>query len=349
MALHKGLDQEDFRFISGQPLPWDKLRDKSILITGGNGLIASAFIDALMQCEAAVERNVSVTVLCRSEEKAKQRFGEYAGNPRFSLLVQDVCQPLPPQTVFDFILHAASPSHPLAFSNTPVDVMKANFIGTMQMLESARLHGSRLLYLSSGEIYGPNPDGMEAMPETYPGMVPPMQPRSCYPEGKRAAETLCASYEKQYGTDALAARLCYVYGASITEDNSRADAQFLRNVLRGEDIVMKSAGTQLRTYCYLADCITGLLFILLLGEKGEAYNIANRHSIVSIREYAGTLAEAAGVSLRFENPSDQEKAGYSTSGRSVLDGSKLEELGWKPKWNIRDGLFKMYRLSKGRG
>lgn len=346
MALHRGLDTEDFRMISEQPLPWEKLRDASVLVTGGNGLIASAFVDALLQCEAAQRVNVSVTVLCRSREKAEMRFGAYMENPRFHLLLQDVCEPLPENEKFQYILHAASPSHPLAFSKTPVDVLKANFLGTMQMLESARQNNSRMLYISSGEVYGANPEDMDAMPETYPGMVASMQPRACYPEGKRAAEALCASYGQQYGVDAVAARLCYVYGASITEDNSRADAQFLRNALKGEDIVMKSAGTQLRTYCYLADCISGLLFILLCGQSGEAYNIANRDSVVTIRQYAQVLADVAGVSLCFENPSDQEKAGYSASGRSVLDGSKLEKLGWKPVWTIQDGLQKTFWLSQ---
>jgi len=143
---------------------------------------------------------------------------------------------------------------------------------------------------------------------------------------------------KQYGIDARVARLCHVYGPTFTESNSRADAQFLRNALRGEDIVMKSTGAQVRSYCYVADAASAILTLLEKGEPGQAYNVANRSSTASIREYAETLAGGAGVLLRFELPPEVERSGYTRVTRAVLNPAKLEALGWRPRFDLRTGL-----------
>ncbi len=340
-----GLTTEDFRHMEEISWPADKIRNKRFLITGANGLIASALVDAMM-ISWADQHECSVTVLCRNKEKAENRFASYIGHPCFSAVFQDVCEPIPSGLQFDYIIHAASLSHPMAFSQYPVDVIRANFLGALNLLEVAKQNRAKLLYVSSGEVYGSNPENMPAMPETYTGNVNSMLSRSCYPEGKRAAETLCVSHKQQYGTDVVIVRPCYIYGAGITEDNSRADAQFLRNVLKGEDIVMKSDGAQKRTYCYVADCATALLYVLLCGESGEAYNIANKDSIVTIREYAQILADIGGVTLRFELPSDIESAGYSKSQNSVLDATKLEALGWRAQDTIESGLRKTLDILK---
>ena len=173
-----------------------------------------------------------------------------------------------------------------------------------------------------------------------------MLPRACYPESKRAAETLCASYAAQYGVDALVARLCHVYGPTFTASNSRADAQFIRKALAGEDIVMKSTGSQVRSFCYVADAVNALL-TLLAGAKGQAYNVANRASVASIRQYAETLADIAGVKVVFDVPPEAEKAGYTKITRAVLNPAKLEGLGWTPRYDLRQGLEATYRCCKG--
>ena len=163
---------------------------------------------------------------------------------------------------------------------------------------------------------------------------------------KRAAETLCISYNAQFGIDLNIARLCYVYGPTITDDNSRADAQFLRKALGGDDIILKSKGEQLRTYCYVADCVYALLYIVLYGEKTQVYNIANPDSIVSVAQYAKTLAGIANVSLKFELPDEIEAKGYSKQADSILSAQKLISLGWKPFYNIEQGLKNTYKIKK---
>ena len=146
--------------------------------------------------------------------------------------------------------------------------------------------------------------------------------------------------------NARVARLCHVYGPTFTPSNSRADAQFLRNALEGRDIIMKSTGSQVRSWCYVADAVSALLTLLIRGEAGQAYNVANRHSVASIRQYAQTLADIAGVKLVFELPPEVEKAGYTKISRAVLNPAKLEGLGWKPRYGLREGLEESYRACK---
>ena len=245
----------------------------------------------------------------------------------------------------DYIIHAASNAHPKAFSADPVGTMLANILGVRNLLERLRAQGhGRLLFVSTGEIYGDNPAIRDGFAETDFGKIDSMNPRACYPESKRAAETLCASYLSQYRVDSVVARLCYVYGPTITNENSRADAQFLRNALSKTDIIMKSAGAQVRSYCYVADAARALITILSGGESGSAYNVANRAAVRSIREYAEALAKVAGVQVKFETPEDAEKRGYSTVSRAVQKPDRLEALGWKPLFSFEEGIEHTFRI-----
>jgi len=318
------------------------LKNKSVLITGANGLIGSYLIDYLLYLNDNKKYNISIYALSRSVKKLENRFKK-TNNLHF--IQQDLNEPLNININFDYIIHAASNAHPLAFSNDPVGTMKTNLIGTINLLEMIKgKPDTKFLYISTGEIYGNNVD--KPFTENDYGIVDTKVVRSCYPESKRAAETLCIAYSVQYDIHINIARLCYVYGASITSDNSRADAQFLRNALKNEDIVMKSLGLQKRTYCYVADVVNALLTIIEKGTKSEIYNVANKNSIVSVKEYAQTLSDIAGVNLKFEIPSENESRGYSKPANSILDASKLESLGWEPYYDIRTGLFNTLQIKK---
>lgn len=313
-----------------------ELTGKRVMITGAAGLIGSTVVRLLLAANHELGTGVEIVAHEFRREFLEQRFADCADELTF--VEGDVSTLSLPDVEVDYIIHAASPAHPLAYSQTPVDVMRANLLGTMNMLDIAKRCGARLLFISSGEIYGISEDENSAFKENEYGYVDILNPRSCYPESKRAAETLCASYHAQYGVEALVARLCHVYGPSITATNTRADAQFLRNALNGEDIVMKSPGTQVRSFCYVKDCALGLIYIMVRGAAGEAYNVANRHSIATIRQYAQTLADLGNVQLRFELPSDVEAQGYTRVTRAVLDGSKLESIGWCPQYDLKEGL-----------
>ena len=222
--------------------------------------------------------------------------------------------------------------------------MKTNLTGTMNLLEMIKDTAACFLYISTGEIYGNNAD--KPFTEDDFGMIDSKLVRSCYPESKRAAETLCMSYNHQYNIKANILRLCYVYGAAITNENSRADAQFLRNALNGEKIIMKSEGLQKRTYCYVADAVYAMLYVILYSKDSQVYNVANPNSIASIREYAETLSELAEESLQFEIPDEIEKQGYSKPLDSILDASKLMDLGWQPQYDLKTGLSHTLMIKK---
>ncbi len=336
------IDRQDIEMLSSMSLPYAKLENKCILITGANGLIGSAMVDTLMNCKKFEELNVSVVALSRNLSKAENRFADYMDSNRFTLLIQDVCDAMSLRKKVDYIIHAASPSHPIAYAEYPVDVIKANILGVLNTLDFARENQARIMYISSGEVYGERSTDNEGMDEDYLGLLNFLDTRACYPEAKRASENLCVSYKAQFGVDVVIARPSHIYGAGVTSDNSRADAQFLRKVINHEDIVLKSTGTQKRSYCYISDCVSALLNILLLGLSGEAYNIANKNSVVTIKEYAQTLADLGHVTVVYDIPTTTEAQGYSKNPNAILKASKLEELGWVAQFDIRQGLLKTY-------
>ena len=225
----------------------------------------------------------------------------------------------------------------------------SNIIGLKALLDlAAENKGSRLLFVSSSEVYGNRERfsydaGGEIAEDEY-GYVDILSSRSCYPSGKRAAESLCASYIDEYGVDAVIVRPGYIYGPTINPTDSRASAAFTLDAAAGRDIIMKSKGEQLRSYCYMLDCASALLSVLLSGECGEAYNISNKDSIVTIRDVAECLAKVSGVKVVFEIPTDEEKKSFNPMKNSVLDATKLQNLGWKAHFGLDEGIKRTLRF-----
>lgn len=315
-------------------LPWDKLSGCNILITGATGLIGSCLVEVLLTHPG---KDYHVYSSGRNEDRAKLRFQEYTDDPSFHFIKYDVSEPLEGDTRFDFIIHAASNASPNFFATKPVEVIKSNIIGVSNLMDHGLHHGlKRFLFVSSGEVYGEG-DG-RVFTEDYSGYVDPTSPRSCYPSSKRAAETLCVSYGAEYGVETVIARPCHTYGPHFTESDNRVYAQFIRNVLNGEDIVMKSTGEQFRSWCYVVDCVSAMLYILLKGENGQAYNIADENSNITIKELAEIIAEIGGKKVVIELPSEIEKTGFNVVAKSIFSTKKLEALGWNVERNMKDNI-----------
>lgn len=323
-------------------LPWEVLDGANILVTGATGIIGSCLVDILMSRE---RRGYEVFAMGRNAERASRLFGKHLGDAGFHVVAHDVLVPLSSGARFDFIVDAASGASPSVFASDPVGVVKANVVGLVNLMDYGLAHGMRrLLYVSSGEVYGEG-DG-SAFVETDSGYVDPMRARSCYPSAKRAAETLCAAYADQYGADVVVARPAHVFGPGFTEQDNRATAQFLRNAARGEDIVLKSAGTQVRSWIYVVDCAAALLHILLKGQSANAYNVADPDATLSIREMAQLIADAAGRTVEFATAEAAESKGYTIVTRSLFDVGKLRGLGWSPMGNVRDNICKTLKAIK---
>ena len=231
----------------------------------------------------------------------------------------------------DYIIHAASSADPVRMAADPVGTLLANVQGTKNLLDYGLTHGMRrFLFVSSGEVYGQPDSEMSDFTEDYCGPLDLSSPRTCYPEGKRAAEVLCQSYISQCNADAVIVRPCHLFGPTARRNDSRAVSEFLWSAAEGRDIVLKSEGLLERSHCYVPDAARGILLALLAGECGAAYNIANRRYEMRIRYFAEKAAEAGGSRVIFDLPSELERRGYSRSARMVLDAGKLEKLGWTP-------------------
>lgn len=332
---------EDIERILPHILHVEHLRGKTVLITGATGMIGSAVCDVLLYLNRVKDANMKLLLAGRSRERMQKRFGGAIEGKDYTYVAYDATRMQSLQIQADYLIHGASNAHPALFGVQPVETMLANIAGLQSVLETARMGNSRrVLYISSSEVYG-NPIGSDIHRKLYEetdyGYVDIMNPRAAYPSAKRAAETLCAAYIQEYGMDIAIVRPGHIYGQTITDSDSRASAQFTRCAVNGEDIIMKSAGDQLRSYCYVLDCASAILTVLLGGQKGEAYNISNCNSVVTIRELAEALARAAGVSVCYANPSDAEQNSYNLMKNSALCAGKLEALGWRAEFGLTEG------------
>lgn len=322
--------REDVERAARVGLPWEMLEGRRVLVAGATGLIGGCLVDVLM-----AHGGIVVVAMGRDWERARERFGEYWGRSEFVFVTQDVTRRLGYVDRVDYVVHCASGASPSAFVGRPVEVVRSNVDGVVNLVEYGMGHGMRrLLYVSSGEVYGDCGGGM--IEEGMSGYVDLERVRSCYPTGKRAGEVLCVAYGDEYGVDVVRVRPAHVYGPYYSAGDNRVYAQFIRNVLRGEDIVMKSAGGQVRSWCYVVDCVEGMLWALTKGEKGEAYNVADNREAVSIVGLAEMVAEIGGVGVVRGEASEEESRGYNTVGRSVYVTDKLEGLGWRVEGGMRD-------------
>ena len=316
---------EDIRSAGTSNLPWERLEGKNIFVAGATGLIGGCLIDILMNRK---EMGYEVYAAGRNERRAAKRFAHYADDKRFHFVCLDVTQPLTIDNEIHYIIDAASGASPSVYATDPVGVMRGNIYGVDNLLSYGERHGmERFVYVSSGEVYGEG-DGQE-FTEDYSGYINITSERACYPSSKRAAETLCVCHSVQNGANVSIARPCHVYGPHFSETDNRVYAQFIRNVLNGEDIVMKSAGRQYRSWCYVVDCAEALLYILLKGKDREAYNIADESSNITIRQLAEMVAGMACRRVIMRTADEEERKGYSVISKAVFDTSKIKALGWE--------------------
>lgn len=322
---------ENTRYLSAlEAVSCEGLAGKTVVITGGTGMIGSCLVDALAVYNRSQKDPCRIVVTSRREEAAQKRFAYCWGETWFHYIQQDVCdEPVNWPDQVDYIIHAASNADPLNFAKAPVDTLMANVLGTDRLLKAGMERGmTRFLYVSSGEMYG-QPDARQSdFVEDYCGPIDHSTPRACYPAGKRSAEVLCQCYRAQYGADCVIVRPCHIFGPTMTGGDSRAVSEFLRNAAAGKDIGMKSAGLVERSHCYVVDAANAIFRVLLQGESGGAYNIADPACKMTIRDFAFACAEAGGTRVVFENPSDLELKGYSRISRQVLSAEKLQSLGW---------------------
>ncbi len=304
--------------LSDDSIPWSSFSNSTILITGATGLIGNAIVKVLK--EANIKYKLDINIIAHSRK-----------------IHGDIRQGIFIESSPDYIIHCAAITKSIKMFNNPVDVINVSIDGTRNILELARKTKSKsVLYLSSMEVYG-QLEKKEALEEDL-GYIDLKNPRSSYPESKRLCELLCTSYCHQYDIPVKIARLAQTFGAGAPVDDNRVFAQFARSAINGEDIVLHTEGNSMGNYCYISDTIRGLLTLLLKGENGEAYNIANPQAATTIRSMAEMVANEickGKIKVVVKVPDDIKERGYFHDVGFILNIDKIRGLGWSPKYGLR--------------
>lgn len=337
---------EDLSRIAGAPLPWDALAGRTVVVSGAGGFLAAALVEALLGAAAGPAPGLKIIGLVRDPAKAAARFSPDAARRGLALVAQDLARPLSPAaaaTAADFIVHAASHATPSRFGPDPVGTLLPNVEGTRGLLDLARERGTRgFLFVSTSEVYGRVPPAAQPIKEsTVGGLLDPLHVRSCYAESKRMGETMCAAWTHQFGVPARVVRPFHVYGPGMPLRDGRVFSDFVADVVERRPLVMKSDGSAVRSYCYLADAVAGMLAALLRGAPGEAYNVGHPGAVASVGELADRLVALfpdRGLTVQ-RAPAPDAPTGYLPSpiARSVPDVAKLSALGWAPVHGIEAG------------
>lgn len=324
----------------------EPLRGASVLVTGATGLIGTLVVCSLMRASQALSLGCRVIAAGRNAERLEDAFGAPDGEA-LAFCVGDVADGLVVDGNVDYIIHGASPTSSKFFVSHPVDTINAAIDGTRNILDLAiEKNVKSMVYLSSLEVYGEIFDHPGLVSESEFGSIDPMTVRSSYSEGKRLCECLCAAYASQYNVPVKVARLSQTFGAGVRYDDGRVFAEFARCALEERPITLHTQGRTTRTYCYTADAVCALLFLLLRGQNGEAYNVSNEETAISIRDMAQLVSEtlsATNVPVVVDVPDDLESYGYNPEMVIKLDCSKLRALGWAPKTGLAEMFVRMSR------
>ncbi len=323
------IPEKDREYISNADfLPWEKLKKKTVLITGATGLIGQTLTDVLLHANEKKNLDMIILALVLDEAQARQQFLEHLTLGRPLHLLEGTVEELPDiEGPVDYILHGAAETDSEAFVRKPVETVKTSVLGTLQLLELARRKRSDgFVFLSSMEVYGYPQRGHKVV-ETDACVQRPEEVRGSYPISKLQCENLCCAYASEYAVPAKIIRLTQTFGPGVSEEDSRIFAEFGRYVQDRRDIVLRTKGETERSYLYTVDAAGAILTVLLKGTPGQAYNAADERTYCSVAEMARKLADANGIGVRFE-PEDEQKYGYRDRLYMDLDTSRLRELGW---------------------
>ncbi len=315
---------------------WESLRGKTIAVTGATGLLGACAIRCLLALNRLHDAHIGILAVVRSAEKWRAVFGDEICDIPYYIHDFALDADFTPGRHVDAILHFASPTASRYFVDHPVDTLLTGVRGTDAILRYAlREHVESVVYVSSLEVYGTVTDDTRPLTEDAQGYLNPIDARSSYPMAKRAAECLCHAYAVEHGVPVKIARLAQTFGAGVDKADGRVFAQFARAVIRGEDITLHTTGTLSRCYCYTTDAVSALLYLLVKGEAGEAYNVANEDTYISIIDMANFLCREFRPDIR-PRVELQEGLGYSPTTRLRLSTGKLQRIGWAPRYGLRE-------------
>ena len=329
------MESRDFNIINSNGVNWFFYRDKTILVTGSTGRIGRYIIESLIDADLRYNLNLRIIGVARNHVKVQDVFADVLDFPNISFLFQDINDSIQYTSIVDYVFHTAGPSAPKDYE-VPVETLWAHVNGTRNVLEFARIHGvKRVFYISTVETYGEWKSD-KLLTEDDMGPLKNNNSRACYPEAKRLCETMLASYKEEYGIDFCGVHLCHTLGPGIVLDDGRGFAEFLRCVLNGDNIVLHSDGSAMRTYTYTADAVNAIFLIMEKGKSGVLYNVASNENLISIKDLAELIASMSQTGqTRVLHSNEAVRLKYLPFKLAIMDTRKVRELGWKPQVDIR--------------
>ena len=340
---------EDMQNIFNRKINWNVFRNKTILITGATGMLATYVVYFLLYLNEFQGMNIHIILLVRDIAKVQRRFGKYSQKGFQNIYSFDINRPINIEEDIDYIIHAASLASPQYYRPMPVEVAAPNAVGTYYILQLAReKQVKKILYFSSGDVYGKLPENIGDIKEDMMGITDPLAEHSCYGESKRMGETWCAAFTREYGVPAVIARIGHTYGPTMDLANDpRVFASFMKCITEGKDIEMFSDGSAKRPFCYIADAVAAYFLLLLKGKDGEAYNVCNTRAFISILELANILVSfrrdlklkvIRKVRLKGDKYIDNHN---NLANRPIED--KLNLLGWECNYRVEEGFYRVWQ------
>lgn len=334
MWINNRIVKEDLEYINScNFIPWDKLRNKTIFVTGATGLIGQNLINGLLYANIKRNLNLKVIGLVRDIRKANDKYKmQLQYSDVLSFIVGDVRTFVYPKENVDFIVHGACVTASKDFVEKPEEVKNVAIKGTKHLLELARLKNvSSFVYLSSMEVYGyPKKEHICTEDESY--NFDENDPRNSYPIAKLECERLCKEYYEKFHIPTKIIRLAQTFGPGVEYEDKRVFMEFARCIIEKKDIILLTKGETKRSYIYTADSVTAILTVLMVGISGEIYNVANSASYISIASLAEkfiSFSVGSKIVYRISNNVQYLKTVYYN-----LSTKKLMELNYKSNYNI---------------
>ncbi len=343
MLINKIIRSDSIDIISEYKQLLKKFLGKNILVTGGGGFLLSFFVKLLIIFNDQNKKKISVTIIDKYLDKKNPNFKVFKKSKNIIIIKKDISLIRKFKQNYDYIIHGASIASPVVYKKYPLETVKSNVNGLLNILESYKKNKKikSILFMSSSEIYG-DPDNQNIpTDEHYNGNVSCSGPRACYDESKRLGETLSTIFFNKYKLPIKIIRPFNVYGPGQSLKDGRIIPDIVSKILKNQNIILYSDGKSTRSFCYISDQIRGLIEIMFNGKNGEAYNVGNNKEI-SISKVSEVALRIANTRIKIKKKMSKDKTfNIDNPKRRCPNINKLNKLNnWKPKIDLRFGLIK---------